>query len=526
MMGAGSADAYLSNVHIFISGSSTFSDLLREHVVQNVCSGGSAINVYVDEIVTDPGNGNPDLSYPMLGHKYGWVVQCTAAAGTGIHLAGKTIAVYKTDQGGDYLGARGIAIEEPAHFFIDAHPSLCSLMRADQATGYGFAYYNLYACGTERYLSQVADIGVSDIEPEKFTGTLAWQTRQGYGDLGNVAVKAGPGLVYGTVVTLSFRNELQNGQVANGMLPATCTDGVNDADDRETAACMPGLPSAYVSSVTQGRVWRWTDQAIYGNTLNLPSAFAGFDNTLGTADDVAANSLTPYVHICRQFPGSGTHAQHMIHYHRTNCFSGTIGMPAGKVNPTGNLPVVFENSASNMSGCLRALDTGRGYASSYPAVPSGRGSFGLGYMATTELDAGEQWRFIKIDNHAPTLENAFNGDYDQIYFSSFQLRTADAPASAGQVSAGNGVIYETGPLRPNAADAGAIRDFFSTSLYSDGDTIAFVNEHYVHIWGRGGFLVNSITAPPVFNIDNPLIPWARQNADRSMDSCLPLTRTR
>jgi hypothetical protein len=148
---AGSAHATLDTVvdaTIFMSGASAPSNMLREHVVQNVCSQAAPINVYVDVVRTNPGAGNPLLPNPILEHTTHWVVQCTAAAGTGSNLAGKTIAVYKSDVGGSGNGTTPVA-ESVALPFINAFPTNpnCSLTTANQAHN-GGGVYNLYTCGT------------------------------------------------------------------------------------------------------------------------------------------------------------------------------------------------------------------------------------------------------------------------------------------------------------------------------------------------------------------------------------------
>lgn len=511
---AGSANAALTvNANMFMSGASAPTNMLREHVVQNVCNQAAPINVYVDVVRTVPGGGNPALSEPILEHTTHWVVSCTAKAGTGANLAGKTIAVYKSDVGGSGNGTTPIPNEVPMQF-MNADNTNCALTTANQAHGNG-GTYNLYTCGTNDIVNQVPDMGTSDIEPTKFVGSLA-PSSGNFVDLGNLSIKAGPGLVFGVAITKAFRDELQADQ---GLTVGS-----------ETVANMPSLPQSYVSSTTQGRVYRWSDEEVYGGAPNTPAAFAGTDGIVGTADDVAAGSITPYVHICRRVQGSGTHAQHMIEYHRTNCASGTIAMPAGKVNPTGNLPVVFEGSSSgNLATCLDRLDKGTGYTSVSPQMPTGRASFGLGYQATEKnMGLDENWRYVKVDGKAPTLQNAFSGDYDQVYYLSFQLRTADAPASTGQATAGNGTVYENTAtdIRTAAADAGAIADLFNNNLNITGNIVASVNQSFVHSWGQGGYLQPSTAAPAVFALNNPLTPWARETAGAAPDSCQPLTRKR
>ena len=55
---------------------------------------------------------------------------------------------------------------------MNADNTNCALTTANQAHGNG-GTYNLYTCGTDDFVNQVPDMGTSDIEPGKFTGTLA-----------------------------------------------------------------------------------------------------------------------------------------------------------------------------------------------------------------------------------------------------------------------------------------------------------------------------------------------------------------
>lgn len=498
---AGSAHATLDTVvdaTIFMSGASAPSNMLREHVTQNVCSQAAPINVYVDVVRTNPGAGDPTQANPILEHTTHWVVQCTAAAGTGANLANKTIAVYKSDVGGSGNGTTPVS-ESVAIAFMDADTTNCTLTRPNQAHN-GGGTYNLYTCGTDDIVNQIPDGGTSDIEPTKFVGTLAPSSGD-FVDLGNVQIKVGPGLVFGIAITKAFRDQLQADQ---GL-----TVGAEDE------ANMPSLPSSYVTSITQGKIQRWIDEEVYGQQVNLPATFVGADRIAGTADDVNAGSLTPFVHICRRVQGSGTHAQHMIEYHRTNCMSGSLPMPS-QPGISGGRPAVIENSSSgNLGVCLDALDRGVATSSSgiTPNVTAGRASFALGYQATEKnMGLQENWRYVKVDGFAPTLENAFNGDYDQIYYLSFQNRNDNS--------------YATGAIRVTPADVGAVNDFYNLNLEFPGSIVAAANEGFVHAWGQGGFLQPSATAPAAFNVNDPRTPWTRENAGAGADSCQPLARKR
>ncbi len=497
---AGSANASLDslvNASIFMSGASAPSNMLRENVVRNVCDHASPINVYVDAI---KGTGGVAAALPLLEHTTHWVVQCKAAAAAGANLSGKNVGIYKSDAGGSGNGttpvADGIALP-----FLDASPTTCTDTGINKLIqNGGGATYNLYTCGNVTQ-NQIPDGGASDIEPGKFVGQLAPASGD-FVDQGNLTVRSGPGLIFGPVITKAFRNELQADQ---GLVVGS-----------ETEANMPSLPRTYIRSLFQGKQQLWTAKTIYGNSLTIPATFAGADGILGNADDVtpagANATLKNYVHLCRRVQGSGTHAEFMVHYSRANCMSGFYSMP-GQPGLTGGKPGVFENSSSgNLGLCLDHLDKGDGYASTVPAMGVGRASYGIGYQGAEKNQSNaENWRFIKVDGYAPTRKNVYDGNYDQVYFLSFQNRNDNS--------------YVNGPLRTNASkDVAAINEFYNSNLEIDAAVAADINQGFEFTWGGAGFVIPSTLAPATFSATNPLVPWARETALGTPDSCQPLTR--
>lgn len=516
---AGTANASLDslvNASIFISGASAPSNMLRENVVRNTCNPANPITVYVDAAKAGT---TVATALPLLEHTTHWVVQCTAAATAGPNLAGKTVAIYKSDAGGSGNGTTPVA-NSVALPFLNADPATCSLVGSKAIQNGGGATFSIRSCGTSATLNQIPDGGASDIEPTKFTGSLA-PSSGNFVDNGNLTVRSGPGLIFAPAVSLAFRNELQNDQVASGLLPANCTDGSDDyaagVADREEEACMPSLPSTYIRTLTEGKQQFWSGASalnIYSNSLTVPTTFAGADGILGTSDDVtptgANATLKNYVHLCRRVQGSGTHAEWMIHYHRTNCQSGTYPMP-GQPGLTSGKPAVFEASSSgNLGLCLDALDQGTAYTGVTPSIAAGRASYAIGYQATEKNQSnGENWRFVKVDGDAPTRENVYNGDYDQVYFLSFQNRNDNS--------------YVAGPLRATSLDVAAVNEFFASNLNIDAGVAADINQGFEFTWGGAGFVIPSSSAPTTFSASNPLVPWARETVG-SPDSCQPLTR--
>jgi len=495
---AGTANANLDSlvsVSIFFSGNSAPSNMLREHMVRDVCSQTNPINVYVDTATT----GLNAAALPLLNHTTYWAVQCTADATAGAGLAGQTMGIYKSD-GGSSQGATNVA-DATAVPFLDASPTTCADTGINKAIQNGGGVtYHIYQCGNVTQ-NQIPDGGGSDVEPSKFVGQLAGSSD--FVDRGNLNIQSGPGLIFGPAVTKALRNALQSAQ---GLTVGS-----------ETEANMPSLPRTYVRSLTEGKIQLWNSFPVYGSTLNVPATFAGADGTLGTGDDVTPAgsnaTLKGYVHLCRRTKGSGTHAEHMIHYHRANCMNGAFAMP-GQPGLSGGAPAVFEGgSAGNLGLCLDHLDKGDGYTGVTPVMAAGRASFGIGYQGLEKnVDNSENWRYVKVDGYAPTLKNVFDGNYDQIYFSSFQNRT--------------GQDYRVGPLRSNvsASEKTAIDAFFANDLQITGAIAADINAGLVYTWGASGYMIPSTAAPAAFSAANPLIRWAREDATGTPNSCQPLTK--
>ena len=500
---SGSAHAVLPGVQteIFMSGASAPSNMLRENIVQFGCDQSDSVNkpidVYVDFADQVPGNGNPALAEPIAEHRSFWAVQCTAASTMG-SAAGQNIAFYKSDVGGSGNGTTPVHDTNVQLEFMDANKTNCTSLVTGQAHGNG-GVYNLYTCGQTNLVLQAPDVGASDVEASKFVGQLAPAS----GDFNNAdgAVKetVGPGLIFGPIVTTSLRNELQQDQIAANLLPASCTVG------DETEACMPSLPSTVVRGITAGKYNNWSDISVYGQQLNVPAAFTSVDSK---ADNV---------HLCRRVQGSGTHAEYMMHYHRTNCYVNAQSMltqPGAGSGFFGNGPLVYENSSSGTLGsCLDAMEKGTGLTSTKitPDIAAGVKSFGFGYQSTEKnIALAKDFRYLKVDGVAPTLANAIKGDYRQVYYSGFQDRVGN---------------YVAGALRSVNADATkaqAIQDFFEISTNINASIVNILNKGFVHSWGASGFVSPSATAATVFTPGNPSTPWTRENAAGNADSCQPL----
>jgi len=351
---------------------------------------------------------------------------------------------------------------------------------------------------------------------------------------GNLIVKPGAGAVFGIAATLQLYDELQNDQFAAGLLDSACTSIATRAL-RDTVECMPSIPSALVQSIYSGEIAKWSDRDPYGQALN----------TTGVTQGAKVN-------FCRRTAGSGTNAQTAINFLHTNCIVDAPAMRtfANNVPAFINAPNVYENAgSSDMDDCLSMLSTGAGFNGdwafpNFPVGPPtadgtgdssviqpGRTAFALGYNSLERnVSLARAYRFLRIDGNAPTLEEAYNGNYSDIYYLSYQYR----------VSSGTTPDPILGSIRTVAADAtelAVMKEFFAVwnsptvaavqavndGLIVDPDGVAGNGDEW-----QGGFLVGDAAAPQVFSAGpaagtDPRTPWSRETAGGTADSCQELS---
>jgi hypothetical protein len=581
-----SAGALGSPNEIFIGGATAVQETFHLDIMLRFCEYDGNANdgdgiitpqVFVDQVLTTPGNGDGSAALPTLRHNRNQVTHCTFKASLGAPMAGAEVAVYKFN-GGSGTGVAPVA--DPAvapsadQQFMDASTATCPQVIPTSNPGPGDTFvsadgatrFKLYDCPST-FVTQAPDGGISDVEPKVFVGQLATgfgtsvpgispdKPQNDFVDKGNLNVKSGPGIVFGVIVTTAFYDELVNDQSAAGLLPAACgaapTVNVggppNERSLRDTVECMPSLPHALVQAVMIGEISNWTTRDIYGLPLAPPAFFAG-----PYVPSYSRGADGPKVNICRRTAGSGTHAQFMIEYLRTNCINGSPSIKTFANNvPQGvAAPQVYENEGSGgVDQCMNALNSGVGYdggftngITNFPAaptplnggsasvVPLGRTAYGIGYNSLERNSSlGSQYRFVKIDWVEPTLEQAFLGNYRDIYYLSYQNRVI-----------GTDPEPRVGAIRTVAADAGEIsvlKAFFAlwnsptpaaVDAVNDGlivnpDGVAGLNGDE---W-QGGLLSPSKTAPQVFSggptLNDPRTPWARETAGGASDSCQHLS---
>lgn len=572
--GNASAGALGAPNEIFIGGATAVQETFHLDVMLRFCEydgnaddtdGVLTPKVFVDEVLTTPGAGDGATALPSLRHKSEQVTYCTFKPALGGTMGGKDVAVYKFN-GGSGTGVAPVADPAAApaadQGYLDASTTGCTQVVPTTNPGPGNTFvsvdgatrFQLWDCPSTR-VTQAPDGGISDVEPKMFVGQLATgfgtsvpgispdKPQNNFVDKGNLVVKSGPGIVFGVIVTTAMYDELTDDQQAAGLLP-DCPASPTRAQ-RDSLACMPSLPTALVQSVFTGEISNWTTRSIYGQSLN-PPAYVSVPNPNRGADGAKVN-------ICRRSAGSGTHAQFMAEYLRTNCIANSPATKtfANNIPQAVAAPHVYENEGSgDLDKCMNALNAGTGYnggfangLTDYPSaptptnggkssvVPNGRTAYAIGYNSlerNTALD--QQYRFVKIDGVAPTLENAYKGDYQDVYYLSYQNR----------VDGSGNPEPRLGAIRTVAADATEIqvhKEFFALWNSPSAASVDAVNDGLIvnpdgvlgnaDDW-QGGLLTPSKTAPAVWSGgplagDDPRTPWVRETATGSADSCQNLS---
>ena len=552
---------------IFISGATAPANFIREDAMLRICDAAAApVQVFTEQVAVAPST-TPGGDILNAGNHT--VVHCTAKAVTGAAgLAGKDIAIYKFN-GGSATGvapvAEGLAVD-----FLDASVAGCAPVEHTPGDNtYPIStsgdVFELYECTNAALIKQqIPDAGVSDVEPKVFTSALALdfgteptgakvRPTVELGDLSMLTVKAGPGLVFGTAVSLPMYDELLDDQQAKGMLP-DCPANPTRAQ-RDTIACMPSLPSAGIRAVFEGQVTSWADFTPYGESLDPTNVNQGNN-----------------VHLCKRTNGSGTHAQFSVNYLQTNCLAGTdlamVEQNDGLSSAAFGLVGMYANrGSSDMDDCMDALGNGLGFDGDFDTLPqstspetgdssvvpgSGLASaavmetqfgahplgqtynnggvpftaYGMGYNSMEKnTSLSFDYRFVKVDGAAPTLQDAIAGDYRDVYYLSYQNRSAiDMPASGIRAAAGS------------AAQKAVLTDYFNVwtdtapsalaavnvGLEVDPDGIAANGDEW-----QTGYVAPTAGASAAYDGTSPATPWARQvPASGAADSCQALSTVR
>lgn len=277
-----------------------------------------------------------------------------------------------------------------------------------------------WTCRIDRPGDQIQvtpDMGVSDIDPQIFRGinftptiddkTYAEPTPALVAKTLNVA-SAGA-LVQGIIVTRDLRDALQTAGINQGLLSPEC-------QGNESVACMPSLSKSLIASLFAGKIKRWSDiQVEYTPTGSTSLIAEPLTTYKGPADTK--------VYLCRRNKGASTQAAFNAYFLNNPCSSATGLTPTEVSNPLNGPMVLTPTQVTAEETCLADLNDGTNNGTLNPASAK---AWGIG-MITTERNTslGKNYRFIKIDGAAPTLESVASGHYAYFSEATYHWRKLD-----------------------------------------------------------------------------------------------------
>jgi len=488
---AGSANAFNPGVtspdfEMVMSGASASSDLVLNLIIDDICSGSGGID------------------YLSGSDSSGWAVACNVTAGQVPGLSSSANILFrKRNSGGSGLGVMPVIDALPLPFteISTGGGSNCGTAPSGtDSTGAGTSY-NVWSCGTAKEDATPVG-GFSDIEPSKFFGINkpvvdidgdGTDDVPEFTDRGNFAVRPLAGLVFGVPVTRDLRNALQQAQ---GLTV-----------DSDTEADMPSLSAQVIRSMYTGAIKKW-DQLTFD--------VGGVQTPLTDIVTPSSDKGSDKVHICRRVNGSGTQAQSNAIFLNWPCEAGAVkpliepGFPS-----TG--PIVFQNSGSSDVGrCLDDFNNGTNASGKNVAIQSGpfvladanRQAWAIG-IQSTEKNAGNSrdYRFIKVDGVAPTVQNVHGGTYFDFAEQSMQWRTSAAQNGTAGATADQALIFED--IAANATGA---------------TPVANLNTNFAFVGGwQGGWLAvpgtGSNVADADFSLSNPVNTVTRSPFGNSPNTC-------
>jgi len=329
----------------------------------------------------------------------------------------------------------------------------------------------------------VSDAGVSDVNPEMFVGV---NTPAGSAEIdaalvaSKLEVKGAAALVFGVPVTTTLRDALQQAQFGT-------TDACVGSD---TEACMPNLTSNQVASIISGNVKNWNQFYVGGTPLTSVASVIPTDTK---------------VNVCRRTNGSGTQAQMNAKFLNYPCTAGALEPAA-----TGNIflgPKIHLNSGSgDVTLCLNDLNNGTNDSGVNAALAT---AWAVGVQSTEKnANLADDFRFVKIDGYAPTLENAAAGRYMDVVEQTFQWRKAG-----------------TNPL---TGDKLAVVSTIAANASSPTILATTLNTKFNHPWGQAGYMAlttNGFTTSLPFDATNPVTPYTHAPSGLPLDNCrVPVTQ--
>ncbi len=413
----------------------------------------------------------------------GYVISCTGRAGT--TLAGLNIAVLKQTQGGSAVGiinvARGTAA---AGFTAFASISSCTLSSATAATA-PFMAFNNYTCSAAE-VSAIPNAGVSDEDPTTFVGT------GGVLSTDASALTAANGLQqpFAVIVSKPLRDKLQT---AEGLTSGS-----------ELLADQPSLTKQQLGAVLSGQMLDWSDLWVFDKATHATQTQVGTGGTTPTSG----------VHICRRGDTSGTQLGSNIFFFGQGCSKGAsvnlIATP--DCTPSQNSGEGWNGGLSTTTGCTTLNQTnmfvfaGSGTGDvkkcvSDQTVATGDtviyriGIAGADNKSTDVAATPDLWRFVEIDEAAPTLYTILQGRYGNVTEDTINSSSASLAQNGGLANHGVINTYITGNVGNKTALAGLNAKFHDSMQLPPAAATTGIADTGLLTLGKATGNVDALTLP-------------------------------
>ena len=440
-----------ADIELFIAGSASYDDRLEYYIEHNLCSGD--FDTFLDSKSRQLGLKLFSW-YGEAGENYrAWSCIVNEQKIPDAD-PGDILLIHKNSTGRSGFGVFPVARQSEIER-LDLQNAHCEEVESGE-----------WKC-TQITTSDTPLLGVSDTEPQVFKGLNV------VADFGDVTQSDTNALtiftqaqqVSGIIVATQLRDTLQTVQG----LAVGAEDEVN----------MPNISSNLIRSLFTGQLVSWYDVVTpEGMDLYTFAEDAGF----------AVPEYDSAI-LCIRTSGAGARAKFMTNYLRTSCLDSSV---APWINAWEYPEVHLNASSSDMSKCVADFSN-NGWA--------------VGYQSTDKnMDLADNYRFVKIDGAAPTLENVANDKYLDWVEQSLQYNTA---------------AY-------NAADAltQKVIDLIAEES-GQPSIIAGLNTKYQHLWGQGGYMAKPTDQdgiqPPAFPFyaSYPVNRTTRSPGGFGPDSCRP-----
>ncbi|MBI4697314.1 MAG: hypothetical protein HY749_25180 [Gammaproteobacteria bacterium] len=352
------------------------------------------------------------LDVYMTSDKNARLFYCQAGADSGL-AATKRLAIFKRSNGGSGTGIATV-LRPGVTSLTDGSTVAPNYLDVSNAAVKGaagvafaadgnFAAYTLHSGITTTGTTiaaplNAADVGISDIEPNKFYSIFVPSISASEDNAIKNTTFGISSVIFGFAVTNGVYERLQAVEFAptNACNP----NNAGYAAVANTEGCMPSLTKAQLQAILTGNYSDWS-QIQSSHTAGLDVSTA---TTPTYPTDLA--SIDSAIYVGRRALSSGTEASFEIYNMAQRCIAGSPVMVDKGTDP---VHVDEGSSGTQVVTNLNAKET------------AGLGAIGI---LSTEVPptAVDKYRFIKIQGYAPSVLNVVKSNYDFFYESTLQYR--------------------------------------------------------------------------------------------------------